>query len=133
MIRSREEFTSAFHAARCVSTPLVAGRTADPASTTHFITENLKQGQNLPPLLGWDVVRGLYAIGRDSGEELACVLGELQAATVGPVDALLLAQQLVDDGLLLYSNPHRFWNDPGVMQGIWDRRDSFKATGRMLV
>ena len=28
---------------------------------------------------------------------------------------------------------HRFWNDPGVMQGIWDLRDSFKATGRMLV
>src|ERR1035441_10311418 len=48
-------------------------------------------------------------------------------------DALLLAQQLCEDGLLLYSNAHRFWNDPGVMQGIWDLRDSFKATGRMLV
>ena len=32
MIRSMEEFRSAFHAARCVSTPLVAVRTADPAS-----------------------------------------------------------------------------------------------------
>jgi hypothetical protein len=30
MIRSMEEFASAFHAARCVSTPLVAVRTADP-------------------------------------------------------------------------------------------------------
>ena len=133
MIRSMEEFTSALHAARCVSTPLVAVRTADPASTTHFIIENLKQGQVLPPLLGWDVVRGLYAVGRDSGEELARVLGERQAATVGPVDALLVAQQLGEDGLRLYSNAHRFWNDPGVMQGIWDLRDSFKATGRMLL
>jgi len=44
MIRSMEEFASAFHAARCVSTPLVAVRTADPASTTHFIIETLKQG-----------------------------------------------------------------------------------------
>ena len=42
MIRSMEEFTSAFQAARCVSTPLVAIRTADPASTTHFITETLR-------------------------------------------------------------------------------------------
>jgi hypothetical protein len=42
MIRSMEEFASAFHAARCVSTPLVAIRTADPASTTHFIIETLK-------------------------------------------------------------------------------------------
>ena len=133
MIRSMEEFTSAFQAARCVSTPLVAIRTADPASTTHFIIETLKQAGKLPPVLGWDIVRGLYAIGRDSGEELARVLGERQAATIGPVDALYLAQQLCEDGLLLYSNAHRFWNDPGVMQGIWDLRDSFKATGRMLV
>src|ERR1019366_6099532 len=59
--------------------------------------------------------------------------GERQAATIGPVDALYLAQQLCDDGLMLYSNAHRFWNDPGVMQGIWDLRDSFKSTGRMLV
>ncbi len=133
MIRPMDEFTSAFQAARCVSTPLVAIRTADPASTTHFITETLRQGRKIPPLLGWDIVRGLYAIGRDSGDELARVLGERQAATIGPVDALFLAQQLCEDGLLLYSNAHRFWNDPGVMQGIWDLRDSFKATGRMLV
>ena len=133
MIRSMEEFRSAFHAARCVSTPLVAVRTADPASTTHFIIETLKQGRRLPPLLGWDVVRGLSAIGKDSGDELARLLGERQAATIGPVDALFLAQQLCDDGILLYSNGHRFWNDPGVMQGIWDLRDPFKATGRMLV
>ncbi len=133
MIRSMEEFTSAFRAARCVSTPLVAVRTADPASTTNFIIETLKQGQNLPPLLGWDVVRGLYAIGRDSGEELARVLGDREAATVGPADALSLAQQLGENGLVLYSNAHRFWDEPGVMQGIWNLRDSFKATGRMLV
>jgi hypothetical protein len=31
-----EEFASVFRAARCVSTPLVAVRTADPAGTTHF-------------------------------------------------------------------------------------------------
>src|ERR1017187_4044202 len=133
MIRSMEEFTSAFQAARCVSTPLVAIRTADPASTMHFIIETLKDGRKLPPVLGWDIVRGLYSIGRDSGDELARVLGERQAATIGPVDALLLAQQLCEDGLLLYSNAHRFWSDPGVMQGFWDLRDSFKSTGRMLV
>src|ERR1035441_7946033 len=86
MIRSMEEFTSAFQAARCVSTPLVAIRTADPASTTHFITETLKQGRELPPLLGWDVVRGLYAICRDSGDELARVLGERPPATIGPAE-----------------------------------------------
>lgn len=37
MIRSMEEFVSAFQAARSVSTPLVAVRTVDPASTTQFV------------------------------------------------------------------------------------------------
>jgi hypothetical protein len=60
-----------------------------------------------------------------------CLGGILSA--IGPVDALYLAQQLCGDGLLLYSNAHRFWNDSGVMQDIWELRDSFKATGRMLV
>ena len=118
MIRSMEEFGSAFHAARCVSTPLVAVRTADPASTTYFLTDALKQSRQPPPLLGWDVIRGLYAIGKESGEELARVLGDREAATVGPADALSLSQQLGENGLLLYSNAHRFWDEPGVMQGI---------------
>jgi SpoVK/Ycf46/Vps4 family AAA+-type ATPase len=133
MIRSMEEFVSVFHAARCVSTPLVAIRTADPASTTYFLTDALRQGRQPPPLLGWDVIRGLYAIGNDSGEELARVLGDREAATAGPADALSLAQQLGENGLLLYSNARRFWDERGVMQGIWNLRDSFKATGRMLV
>ena len=133
MIRSMEEFVSAFRAARCVSTPLVAVRTADPASTIQLLVETLKQCRELPPLLGWDVIRGLYAIGKDSGEDLARVLGDREAATVGPADALSLTQQLGENGLLLYSNAHRFWDEPGVMQGIWNLRDSFKATGRMLV
>jgi len=120
MIRSMEEFVSAFHAARCVSTPLVAIRTADPASTTYFLTDALKQSRQPPPLLGWDVIRGLYAIGKESGEELARVLGEREAVTVGPADALSLAQQLGENGLLLYSNAHRFWDESGVMQGIWN-------------
>ena len=133
MIRSMEEFVSAFRAARCVSTPLVGVRTADPASTTQLLMETLKQGRELPPLLGWDVIRGLFGIGKDIGEELARVLGDRQPETVGPAEALFLAQQLCEDGLLFYSNAHRFWNEPGVMQGIWNLRDSFKATGRMLV
>jgi hypothetical protein len=126
-----EEFTSAFHAARCVSTPLVAVRKADPASTTQLLIEALKQGRDLPPLLGWDVVRGLFGIGEEIAEELARVLGDRQPETVGPAEVLSLAQQLCEDERPLYSNAHRFWNDPGVTQGIWDLRDSFKALCHM--
>ena len=58
--------------------------------------------------------------------ELARLLGERQAATIGPVDALFLAQQLGEDGLLLYSNAQRFWNDPGVMDVLAGDRISRK-------
>ena len=133
MLRSMEAFASAFHAARCVSAPLVAVRTADPASTTHFVIGALKQGRELPPVLGWDVMRGLYPITKDSTDELARVLGDREAAMVGPADSLLLARQLSEDSVLLYANAHRFWNEASVMQAIWNLRDAFKVNGRMLV
>jgi hypothetical protein len=78
-------------------------------------------------------MRGLYAISRNSVDEVARVLGEREPASVGPAEALFLAQQLGDDSILLYANGHRFWNEAAVMQGIWNLRDPFKARGRMLV
>ena len=64
------------------------------------------------------------------GDELARLLGERQGATIGPVDALFLAQQPVPmTRILLYSNGHRFWNGPGVMQGIWDTRETLQSDG----
>ncbi len=133
MIRLTEEFVSQFRAARHVSTPLVAVRTADPASTAHLVAKAVHHGKQRPPILGWDVMRGLYAVGRDSVEELSRVLDGREPATVGPADALLIGQQFPDDALLLYANAHRFWHEPAVVQGIWNLRDPFKATGRMLV
>jgi len=59
MIRSMEELVSAFHDTLCVSTPLVAIRTADPASTTYVLTDALKQSRQPRPFLGWDVILGL--------------------------------------------------------------------------
>lgn len=133
MIRLTEEFGSQFRAARQVSTPLVAVRTADPASAAHLVTEAVHHGKQRPPILGWDVMRGLYAVGRDSDEELSRVLDGREALTVSPADALVIGQQFPEDALLLYANAHRFWNEPAIVQGIWNLRDPFKATGRMLV
>jgi len=133
MASSMEEFASVFRAARSVSTPLVAVRTADPASTIRFVTETVEQERRLPPVVAWDVMRGLWAIGKESSEELARALGDRDPASVSPADALVLAREFSEDALLLYANAHRFWNEPSVMQGIWNLRDTFKANGRMLV
>jgi hypothetical protein len=133
MIRTMEEFASAFRAARAVSTPLVTVRTADPASTTRFVTGAVKRGPRPPALIAWDVMRGLYALGQESAEELARILGDREPGTVGPADALLLARELAEDSVVFYANAHRFWNEASVMQGVWNLRDLFKANGRMLV
>ncbi len=133
MIRAMEEFVSVFRAARSVSTPLIAIRTADPASTAQFVTEAVKQYRQPPPVVAWDVTRGLYAAGKEGVNELTGVLGERDPATVGPADALVLARDLAEDTVLLYANAHRFWNESSVMQGIWNLRDAFKSNGRLLV
>jgi len=132
-MRTMQEFASAFRAARAVSTPLLAMRTADPASAIRFVAEAMRQVRHLPAIVAWDVMRGLYALGQESAEELAGVLGDREPSTVGPAEALLLARALPDDALVFYANAHRFWNDASVMQGIWNLRDAFKANGRMLV
>ncbi|MDE3178301.1 MAG: hypothetical protein KGM47_01470 [Acidobacteriota bacterium] len=133
MIRSMEEFASAFRAARSVSTPLVAIRTADPASTTRLITEAVKQHRPVPGVVAWDVMRGMRAVSKDAGDALAHALGNREPDAVGPADALLVARELAEDAVLLYANAHRFWNESGVMQGIWNLRDAFKVNGRLLV
>lgn len=133
MIRSMEEFTSAFRAARSVSTPLVAIRTADPASTTRLVTEAVQQHRSVPGVVAWDVMRGMRAATKGAGDALAHALGNREPDTVGPADALLVARELAEDDVLIYANAHRFWNEPSVMQGIWNLRDAFKVNGRLLV
>lgn len=133
MIRSVEDFARAFYAARAVATPLVAVRTADPASALRFVRRTLRAEARSPAALGWDVMRGLYAMDKESTETLDQVLGEREAATVDPSEVLLLARALPDCAVLAYANAHRFWNEASVMQGIWNLREAFKANGRMLV
>lgn len=128
-----EDFAAAFRAARMVSAPLIAVRTADPASTIRFIAEAVKETRHQPALIAWDVMRGLYALSQESKEDLAQLLGDREPGTVGPADALHLARSLAEDAVLVYANAHRFWNEASVMQGIWNLRDAFKANGRMAV
>jgi hypothetical protein len=74
MIRSTEEFRAAVKAARRVGTPLLALRTADPASAITQGCASVNGKQSPPPLLVWDFVGGLQ------GRNEAGI-----AATVNPI------------------------------------------------
>ena len=128
-LQPMEQFAKTLQAARRVSTPLIAIRTPDPALTVSRLREEVGR---TAAVIQWDVVRGFVAVNDCGKKELGKLVTDRDPASVGPVEALLLACQLGDDAVLVYSIAHRFWSDPQVVQAIWNLRDLFKANGRML-
>ena len=129
MLRPIEQFVRTLKASRRVSTPLVAIRTADPALTVARIVDAVGKDA---AVVQWDSVRGLVKVNEQGGKEMAKAIGERNAASVGPVDALVLAVEFGEDAVLVYANAQRFWNNAEVAQAIWNLRDTFKANGRTL-
>ncbi len=135
MIQTMEEFVFALKAARRVSTPLVMVRTAEPAGSIETVSRALNGQTEKTPILVWDIMHGLAGVNRPGKAEAARVLdrGDPAMVSARPSDALTLAEKLVDDSILFFSNAHRFYTDAVVMQGIWNLRDRFKSSGRMLL
>jgi len=132
MIRSTAEFRAVVKAARRVGTPLLAVRTADPASAITQVCESSNGKHSPPPLLVWDFIGGLQGRNDAGKSAVAKVLGE-NSAVIGPGDVLAVAQKIANDAILFLLNPQRVWEQPDVVQGIWNLRDVFKAGGQMLV
>jgi hypothetical protein len=133
-IHSDGQFTAMFKAARRVSTPLIAVRTPDPSLAVQRIAEAVAVPGNgsAPPLIGWDVLRGFWPRNQAGRAALQEALGDREAASFGPTEALAVAAEFAEDSVLLYSNAQRFWNETPVMQAIWNLRDTFKTDGRLL-
>lgn len=132
MPRNSDAFVQHFRAARRVSTPIVNVRTPDPESSLKLIQSAIKSEDT--PLVLWDTIRGLAALNDAGNQEISRLLGEISPASViSPIEALTQFYRAADDAVLFLANAHRFWNDPTVVQGIWNVRDVFKAHGAMLV
>src|SRR5437867_12442171 len=132
MIRSTEEFRAAVKAARRVGTPLLAVRTADPANAITQVCASVNGKQSPSPVLVWDFVGGLQGRNEAGKSAVAKVLGE-NSPVLGAGDVLAIAQRIAADAILFFLNPQRTWEQPDVLQGIWNLRDVFKAGGQMLV
>ena len=132
MIRSTEEFRAVVKAARRVGTPLLAVRTADPASAITQVCASVTGKQDPPPLLVWDFIGGLQGRNEAGKAAVSKVLGE-NSPVIGPGDVFAVAQRIAADTILFFLNPQRVWEQPDVVQGIWNLRDVFKAGGQMLV
>jgi hypothetical protein len=132
MIPSTEEFRLVFKSARTVGTPLVAIQTADPASAMTHVTASVNAKKGQTPLIAWDFIGGLQGRNEAGKSAVAKVLGE-NAPSIGPGDALAVAQRLPADCIVFFLNPQRVWEQADIVQGIWNLRDIFKAGGQMLV
>jgi hypothetical protein len=128
MIRSTQEFRGLLKAARRAGTPLLSVRTADPASAIAQFTAIVGERS---ALITWDLIGGVRGLNKCGNEVVANRYGENTA--IGPADVLATARKLEkDDAVLFVSNAHRFWDQPDVVQAIWNLRDSFKAGGQSL-
>jgi hypothetical protein len=133
VIQHSNDFEAVIRAARRVSTPLIAARTFDPASAAQRVLATLNNKTESTPAIRWDVMRGLGHFNEAGRRALAQILDGRNPEMLGPTDVLLLAQRFPEDTILVLANSHRFWNDPAVMQGIWNLRDVFKTSGCTLM
>ena len=132
MIQSTISFQSALKAARRVSTPLIAIRTVDPASAIQIVAASVRKSDTTP-ILQWDIMRGLGHVNEAGKKLVAQMLDGQSPEAVGPTDVLALGHRLPEDTILIAANFHRCWNEPPVVQGVWNLRDAFKANGRALL
>jgi hypothetical protein len=133
-----KSFIELFTAAREVSTPLIAVRTFDPASTIQSITQSLGTDlAGLTPIISWDAIHGLKGLNEAGVEGLASMAGEADvelAATVDLPIALGTLEFANEDVIAFIHNPHLVWAiDKKVIQALWNLRDGYKANGNMLI
>ena len=123
-----------FKAARRAGTPLVAIETPDPAATIAQLVTGLN-GKN-PPVLAWDLVAGLRAVNENGSKELGRIAtdrAELAALSTNPTEMLSMLTKLTGDTIVFLHNAHRYLDNDGVMQAVWNLRDIFKQRLNTLV
>lgn len=122
-----------WQAALRAGTPLVKIVTTDIVSTIRSIVLNPDTAQS--PMLLWDCSKGLTALNQPAQAVHKAIgaLGSEATSFTDPVTTLQKANLLPADTILFMSNLHLFMKDPIVVQGIWNLRDPFKASSRVLV
>jgi hypothetical protein len=123
-----------FLKARRCGVPLLGIETPDQAATMKQLVAALN-GKGNQAALSWDIVRGLLPVTESAREEVKRLAPDETAALnlINPTEVLNRAMELKPKSVLFLLNAHRYYDNDGVMQAIWNLRDPFKSDGRMLV
>lgn len=122
-------------AARRCGTPLIVIRTADPAATMAGIGAALG-GKDAPPVIQWDIVRGALGAneeGRDALAETLAAAEMEQAGTTNPTEFVSFTVKLPGRSIVFLQNLHRFLDDAGLMQAMYNCRDQFKSAEKTII
>jgi hypothetical protein len=132
-------FVENFLIARQCGTPLVKVNTPDNASTVATARKALgkPEVQEKIPLASWDAINGLRGLNDAGGKAVQSMISdgsvEPDATTQLPIALQVLNNPKHADLVCFVHNPHLFWSDALVIQGIWNLRDTYKANGMMLI
>jgi hypothetical protein len=131
-------FIEMFTDARAVSTPTVAIRTFDPASTITTIQASLgAELAELTPFITWDSIHGLRGLtdaGTTAVHQMSTEVGLDLGASVDLPIAMGMLEKATEDVLAFIYNPQLVWDeDKKVIQGVANLRNDYKARGNMCI
>src|SRR6056297_2948844 len=115
--------------ARSRGVPIIAISTPDCAAATDRIESLVESGDTPKPLIRWDCVRlaeGVNQAGKRAMDQI-----DVEAMTLA--EAVDLGDKLPEGSVMLIYNAHLFLESPHDRQAVWNIRDRWKATGKMLV
>jgi len=114
-----------------VSTPIVQINTTDQEQTLQAIVKELCDGTTV---VQWDFVRGFRARNKFSADFVRNLVGGDDESIGNPVIALeKMLDELPKKAVVFLINAHLWLDQEPVRQAIWNIRDAFKRSRRMLV
>ena len=129
-----------FSAARRASVPIIIWKTPDAAATISTVRDGAKG-----PIFSWDIVRGIVPVNEAAVAKIPKTPGPADegggrpmTGIGNPLEMLAAMQQVPADSIMFMHNAHLFTGDQqgsnaGVVQAIWNLRDSNKSEHRALV
>ena len=125
--------------ARSRGCPLIGITTPDMAATIATCSQVLANG-TVPPIFSWDSVTGLRWLNQQ-GETVAVRLfqnaptakQQLSDASINPTELCLFALRLDHGSVIFMQNAHAHFDQPSVIQALYNLRDPFKATKRTMI
>lgn len=138
MAPKKNEWLNKVKAARTAGVPILAIASGDPQQTIIQVCRALKLNNGGDtPAIQWDLIRGLLGVNEAGRVDVVKMVGNDDPTIGNFVEAMkLLVNNFArggDGGVAFIHLSHRFIQESAYIQAIWNLRDEFKSSHRILV